>query len=164
MVSLGAVQLVLDKSLKTNSRQRKSYLESVSCDVTRMRRSGGVDTLRSNPVLVTSTPAAKPPPSPAGSNNSDDEEELFTIDHREREPAGYESDDLFSICDEAWRTSSFAAQLMQREAARGSTVTAHDFDPAMANYIVPPRSSVESGPHLDKRLLSLRLQLRDSNL
>lgn len=44
-VALGAVHVVLDKSL--HNRRRRYYLERLSCDVSRMRRSGGVDSIRS---------------------------------------------------------------------------------------------------------------------
>lgn len=44
-VACGAAHVVLDKSL--NNRRRKFYYEHLSCDVTRMRRSGGVDGIRS---------------------------------------------------------------------------------------------------------------------
>jgi hypothetical protein len=43
-VTLGACHVVLDKSLK--NRRREFYLQNLSCDVTRMRRSGGVDVIR----------------------------------------------------------------------------------------------------------------------
>ncbi|KAG0581830.1 hypothetical protein KC19_3G013200 [Ceratodon purpureus] len=45
-VKLGACHVVLDKSLK--NRRREFYLQNLSCDVTRMRRSGGVDVIRPN--------------------------------------------------------------------------------------------------------------------
>ncbi|KAG0555529.1 hypothetical protein KC19_12G175700 [Ceratodon purpureus] len=177
-VTLGAVEVILDKSL--NNRRRKYYLERLRCGVTRMRRSGGVEVLRASakeaPASPTSVipssefvnrPASGAAPALAPSASlRDDEEELFTIDHcRHRgsmsvEEPGYESDDLFSICgDGGWRTSSFASLLHQRpgaetQSARNSTVAAHDHDPG--------RPSVDSSSRLDNRLLSLtRLQLGD---
>ena len=105
-IAFGAVQVVLDKSLKTHVRQRKFYVERLSCEVTRMRRSGGEDIIRLNSVIPTSAASA-----PMVKANSDDEE-LFTIDHcrdgdgggiraSSMDKEGYESDDLFSICDES---------------------------------------------------------------
>ncbi|KAG0621524.1 hypothetical protein M758_3G026300 [Ceratodon purpureus] len=44
-VALGAVHVVLDRSL--HNKRRRYYLEGLSCDVTRMRRNGGVDSIRS---------------------------------------------------------------------------------------------------------------------
>lgn len=174
-VALGAVQVILDKSL--NNRRRKYFLERLSCDVTRMRRSGGVEVLRSTAKEAPVSPTSVIPPSefmnrpsngaapalvPSASLLRDDEEELFTIDHCRRMSIeeGYESDDLFSICgDGGWRTNSFVTLLHQRscaetQSARNSTVEAHDHDPG--------RPSVDSSSRYDNRLLSLtRLQLGD---
>lgn len=132
-IALGAVQVVLDKSL--NNRRRKYYLERLTCDVTRMRRSGGVEVLRSTAKEISASPTSVIPPSeslnqpstsavpalnPSASLYRADDEELFTIDHcvsirmdKHRHSArmsiddGYETDDLFSISgDGEWRTSS----------------------------------------------------------
>lgn len=179
--AVSAVHVVLDKSLNINNRRRKYILERLNCDVTRVRRSGGVEVLRSTTAKeAPASPTSVIPPSefrnrapsdaapallPSASLRRDDEEELFTIDHwrhgaRMFVDEGYESDDLFSLCgDGGWRTSSFAAVLDQRpgaetQSARNSMAAAHDYDPA--------RPSVDSGSRLDKQLLSLtRLQLED---
>ena len=178
-LALGAAHVVLDKSLN-NVHRRKYYLERLTCDVTRMRRSGGVELLRAtakqeSPASPTSvippSDFSNRPPSgaapalnrPSTSLYSDGEEELFTIDvHGDTKliEEGYESDDLFSLCgDGAWRTSSVSALLHQRDgadkqSARNSTVAPHDHDPA--------RASVDSGSRLDNQLLSLtRLQSQD---
>lgn len=44
-VAVGTAHVVLDQSL--HDHRRRYYLERLSCDVTRMRRSGGVDSIRS---------------------------------------------------------------------------------------------------------------------
>lgn len=66
--ALNARHVVLDKNMK--NKKRRYYLENLACDVTRMRRDGGVDTIRSLSSICTEHNClgnAKPlhaPPSP----------------------------------------------------------------------------------------------------
>jgi hypothetical protein len=58
-VAVGAAHVVLDRSL--HNRRRRYYLERLSCDVTRMRRSGGVDSIRSFASIASDREKARMP-------------------------------------------------------------------------------------------------------
>ena len=59
-VALGATHVVLDKSLK--NRRRQFYVENLSCGVTRMRKSGGVEAVRAPEVVHNHTPSPSSSP------------------------------------------------------------------------------------------------------
>lgn len=70
--SRGAVHVVLDKSL--HNKRRRYYQEHLACEVTRMRRSGGVDTIRprdshNNPSSSPTSVLPQRPPAPAPRNS-----------------------------------------------------------------------------------------------
>lgn len=62
-VALNACHVVLDRSLK--NRRREFYFQNLACDVTRMRRSGGVDVIRPSldmtmAISLTTSPTTEP--------------------------------------------------------------------------------------------------------